>query len=135
MAITPVYSYALGTSNPPTNLELFTDPVNAPRSYYREAAAFIDRADGSQSAQGYPWVVWEFDTLTQDMIDELRAICPGQSADVYLTTRIYDGSFDTFSGVMLWPSADQMEKRVGAENGVGIYSGLQFTFRRLVVVP
>lgn len=130
-----LYDYALGTTNPPDNLEDgFAIPINPPRGYYRESAAVIDRADGSQSQQGYPWVEWEFDTLTQDMIDELRVICPGQSANVYLTTRILDGTFDTFSGVMLWPSQDQMQQRASGAGVNQVYNGLKFTFRRLVAV-
>lgn len=127
----PVYDYAIGSSNPPTNLESLTTPINPPRSRYQEAAQFIDKADGGQRGQGFPTLEWVFDTLTQDMIDQLRAFCPTQSADVFLTTRILDGSFDTFSAVMLWPY-EQLQQRVGAnDSSDGIYQNITFRFRRL----
>ena len=136
MPTVPVYSYAIGTSNPPTNLELFTPPMNPPRSRFFEVAQWLDKADGTVRGQGFPYCIWEFDTLSQDMIDDLRTICPGQSATVYITTRVLDGDFDTFTGVMLWPGQDQMEARVGAnDSSDGIYRGLEFTFRRLQAVP
>lgn len=121
-----VYSYALGTSYPITNVESFGTPLNPPRSRYYEAGQFTDRLNGQVAGVGYPRAVWQFDILTQAMVDALRTICPGYSANVYLTTRILDGTFDTFTGIMIWPSR-QMDSR----NFNGRYLGLEFEFRQL----
>lgn len=123
------YSYALGTSNPPTNVEDFATPLYPPRGRYFEAAAFVDKLDGHQAGRGNPYALWHFDILTQDMVNALRVICPGESAAVYITTRKNDGTYGTFSAVMLWPHG-QMEKR----QFLGRYLGLDFMFRKLVAV-
>lgn len=126
-----VYDYAIGSSNPPTNLESLATPVNAPRGRYFEAAQWLDTADGQRRGQGFPTATWEFDTLTQDMIDHLRTFCTGQSASVYIKTRKLDGTFAIFSAVMLWPS-EQLRQRLGGRDG--IYQNIVFQFRRLQAV-
>jgi len=129
------YSYALGTSNPPTNLETLLASSGyprgtVPRGRFYEAATFLDQADGQVSGQGSPYFIWPFDVLTQAMVNTLRTICPGYSATVYATTRKTDGTFVTYQAVMVWPAQDQMDKR---QMG-GKYVGLEFTFRRAQVV-
>lgn len=124
-----IYSYAIGSTNPPTNLELLATPVNAPRGRYTGWSRTYDRADGLVNADGFPTAVWQFDVLTQAMVDQLRTFCSGKSAVVYITTRLEDGTFDTFSGVMIWPD-DQLAKRNFGER----YLGLEIEFRRLEAV-
>lgn len=121
-----VYSYAIGTSYPPTNVESLTTPVNPPRGRFYEAGQFVDRLDGQVAGIGSPLAVWQFSVLTQAMVTQLRTICPGYSANVYITTRKLDGNFATYTAVMLWPGK-QMEKR----NFNGRYLGLEFEFRQL----
>lgn len=121
-----VYSYELSTTSTLKNLEDFTTPIHPPRGRYYEAGEFVDRLDGTVSAVGYPLAVWQFDILTQAMIDALRVICPGYSAEVYLRTRINTGSFAYFTGLMIWP-----QKQMDARNFLGRYLGLEFQFRRL----
>ena len=127
-------SYALGASDPPTAIETLLATTGrtgkrAPQDTFYESSVFVDRADGRQSGHGYPYCVWRFDILTQAMIDNLRAVCPGRSAEVYITTRDADGDFTTYQGVMIWPQR-QAEARQAADKFVG----LEFTFRRLEVV-
>jgi hypothetical protein len=130
-----VYSYALGTSNPPTNLETLLIDSKFPRGlvpkgYYAPASVFVDRLDGHISGHGAAQATWTFDILTAAQVAILRTICPGYSANVFLTTRIDDNSFDTFSGIMIWPAAELMKKR----NFGGRYLGLEFIFRQLEAV-
>ena len=131
-----IYSYAIGTSNPPTNLEALTVPVNPPTGRFFEAAQWLDMADGNQKGQGFPWARWDFMSLSQQMVTQLRTFCPGQSADVYIGTRINTGAFALYSGIMLWPGKEQFERRIGANLAApaGFYQNLQFTFRRLTYV-
>jgi len=130
----PVDQYEIGIDVPSlTNLESLTTPVNPPRSIYSPASIFIDRADGSTVGRGFPWTIWQFPSLDKAMLDQLRIFCPGYSEPVYIQTRIQDDTFAIFSGVMVWPSKEQMEKRIGAGKYVGFYQGLEFIFRRLVL--
>lgn len=120
------YSYEIGTSYPPTNVESLTTPVNPPRSRFYEASQMVDRLDGQVAGQGYAAAVWRFDVLTQAMIDQLRTICTGYSASVYIKTRKLDGTFAYYTAIMVWPSR-QMDSR----NFNGRYLGLEFEFRQL----
>lgn len=125
--------YAIGLSNPPTNLEELATPVNPPKGIFFEAAQWLDTADGQRRGQGFPTAEWLFMTLTQAMLDQLRIFCPGQSAPVYITTRALDGNFATYSAVMLWPS-DQLRQRAGTNYTSDIYQNITFQFRRLQAV-
>lgn len=128
----PIYSYALGTTYPPTNVETLLAEAGyldgtVPVGRYFEAAAFTTRLDAGQSGQGSPRAVWTFSVLTQTMVNTLRGICPGFSASVFITTRNNTGTFETYSGTMIWPAADQMQRRQFR----GKYTGLEFEFRNL----
>ena len=128
------YNYALGTSNPPTNVEIVTATAEypagrSPRGRFYEASVLIDQLDGHVAGHGAAVAVWVFDALTQAMVNQLRAICPGRSANVYLATRKPDGTFATYSAIMVWP-VEQMDRR----NFNGRYLGLEFTFRNLEAV-
>lgn len=131
-----IYSYAIGSSNPPTNLESLTVPVNPPTGRFFEATQWLDMADGNQKGQGFPWARWDFVALSQAMITQLRTFCPGQSATVYIGTRINTGGYALYTGIMLWPGREQFERRIGANLAAptGFYNNLQFTFRRLTYV-
>lgn len=123
-----LYSYGLGTTFPPTNVEDLS--INPPKGRFYEASVFNDKSDGHVAGHGSAYAVWEFGILTQTMINALRVICPGYSANVYIRTRRNDGSFEDYSAIMLWPARDQMDKR----NFGGRYIGLEFQFRQLEVV-
>lgn len=124
----PRYSYGLGLSLATlTNLESLATPIYPPRGRFYEASVFLDRADGHVAAHGFPYTIWLFNTLTVAMIAHLRLFCPGQSAEVYISTRNSADAFAIYRGVMIWPSKDQMDKRLRAN----FYEDLEFTFRRL----
>lgn len=123
----PVYSYEIGTTSTTTNLESLTTPVYPPRSVFVEYTREYDKADGQVGGDGYPMAIWHFDLLTQAQVTQLRAFCPGKSANVYIKTRRPDGTFAKYSAVMIWPS-DLMRKRVAG----GKYLDVEIQFRRLV---
>jgi len=99
-----------------------------PQDRFYEASAALDKLDGGQLDQGWPYVVWGFGVLSQAMLDNLRAVCPGRSAAVYLTTRDDDGDFATYTGLMLWPLNLAEKRQLG-----GKFVSVEFTFRRLEI--
>ncbi len=126
--------YAIGASSTVTLLSALTVPVYEPTGRYLEAAQWLNLANGGQRGQGFPVAVWEFTSINQLMVNQLRTFCAGQSAAVWIVTRRNDGTFAKFSAVMLWPGPDQMRQRTGANKAspLGFYERLNFTFRRLV---
>jgi len=126
--------YAIGSTSSVTLLSALTVPVYEPTGRYFEAAEWLDLASGGQRGQGFPRAVWEFISIDQLMVTQLRSFCTGQSADVWIATRTNAGTFAKFSAVMLWPGDDQMRQRTGAnaKSPLGFYERLNFTFRHLV---
>lgn len=126
-----IYDYEIGaTEVGMTNVEDLATPLNPPRGFYFEHAVVTNRGDGQQSGHGFPTARWEFDLLTQDMIDQLRTFCSGRSAEVYIRTRINDGTMDDFSAIMIWPTDTQMETRRASNKHLAI----TVEFRRLVAL-
>lgn len=133
--MTASYGYEIGTTSSTTNVEALSTPLNPPRGLFFEASIFNDKADGHQSAHGFPYAVWTFDILTEDMVTQLRTFCPGQSAAVYIVTRVPPDDlgpeqFVKFQAIMVWPSKDLMNKRRAG----GRYLGVEIQFRQLVEV-
>jgi hypothetical protein len=128
-------SYALGTSAPPAAIDTLLGATaltgsRLPQDRFYAAEQTLDRVDGHQADQGLPYVVWAFGVLSQAMLDNLRVICPGRSADVYLTTRDDDGNFETYTAIMLWPVNLAERRQLG-----GKFVSVEFTFRNLEVYP
>jgi len=126
----PQYEFGIGSSAPPTNVESLTVPLNPPTSTMTGWSRTYDRSDGLVNADGFPVATWKFDVLTQAMVNQLRTFCTGKSSEVCINTRLPDGTFDTYTAVMIWPD-DQLNKR----NFGGYYLGIIIDFRRLEVVP
>lgn len=130
------YNYALGlTQAGMTHVEEITATAGwpdgrPPRGRFYESSEVADRSDGHVIGRGFPYAVWVFDWLNQAMVNQLRAYCPGYSADVYLRTRRNDGSFADYQAIMVWPTADQMDRRRFG----GRYQGLEIQFRQLQAV-
>ena len=125
----PHYQYAIGSTNPPTNVESLSTPLNPPRGEMVEWSRTYDRANGLVGADGFPVARWKFDVLTQAMVDQLRSFCPGKSSEVYITTLKPDDTYGTYTAVMVWDDA-QLKKR----NFGGRYLGIEIEFRRLEAV-
>lgn len=131
-----IYDYQIGTSLAGlTNLESLATPVRPPRGRFVEKSLLFDRADGHVSGHGSILVVWSFDVLTVAMVNQLRQFCTGQSAAIWIKTRVPPDSissvetFRIYNGIMIWPTQDYMERRqIG-----GKYLGLEIQFRQLEV--
>lgn len=101
--------FALATSNPPTNIETLTVPLPVPRAPFQEYAERVLAASGRVHGRGYPLCQWTFSRLTSDQVEQLRVICPGVSANVYITTLANDDEYHTYQAVMTWPEEEARE--------------------------
>jgi len=128
-------SYAIAGADPPVLIDtvLATTALSGsrkPQDTFHEAAVVADRLDGNQQHLGFPYVVWRFGILDQTMIDNLRALCPGASAVVVITTRNAAGVFTNYNGILLWPADLAARRQIG-----GRYVNVEFTIRRLEAYP
>ena len=106
----------------------------APRSIFKLYPVSYVRGDSGQVGDGAPVVTWHFDALTQAQVNALRAyLYVGStyllSSPVYITTKLDDGTFSTFSAVMHWPD-DPDSKKVPA--GAGVFQDFELTFTNMV---
>ena len=125
------YSYGISSTPPVTNVESLATPLNPPRGSYAEWTEVRECGGGTTAGHGYPQVVWHFDYLTQDMVDQLRTFCSSKSAAVYISTRVSSmGTFATYSCIMHWPE-DMLNFRVGPDT----YENIDINFTKLVVYP
>jgi len=128
-----VYSYEIGaTSGGMTNLESLAGLKRAPRSVFTLFPTEYVGGDGRTVGDGLPACKWIFDSLSQAQLNVLRNyVASGltyvQSAQVYIKTRLDDGTYATFLGWMHWPR-DFEDKRVPGN----YYLGLEITFTNLV---
>jgi len=126
-----VSSYRLGTTYPPTDIEtvLSTTQLTGyrePRSRFYEAGRPNNDLDGGQSTQGQATAVWTFGILDQTMVNTLRAYTPNFAAQVYLSTRTNEGTFQDYVGVMVWPQKQDDARQFG-----GVFANLEIVFRSL----
>ncbi len=82
--------FALGTSNPPTNIEALPTPLSVPRAVHRDYAELVTAASGRVYGRGYPTCQWTFSRLTNEQRAQLKSFCPGASANVYIKTLAND---------------------------------------------
>jgi len=98
------YKYALGTT-PENMVYLFQMGVKAPLQTFRPYSKIIEDAAGGTVGQGRAGDEWLWNVITDAQRAQLRAYCPGASADVYVWT--LDDSLATpawklFRGKMRW---------------------------------
>lgn len=101
--------FAIGTSTPPTNIETLTTPLPVPRAPFQESAERVQAASGRVYGRGYPRCQWVFSRLTSAQVEQLRVICPGISAIVYMTTLANDDEYHDYQAVMTWPEEEARE--------------------------
>lgn len=104
--------FALGTSNPPTNIEDLPTPLSVPRTIHRDYAELVTAASGRVYGRGYPSCQWTFSRLTSAQRAQLKSFCPGASANVYIKTLANDDSYHTYQVVMVWPEEENREPAV-----------------------
>ena len=112
-----------------TALESLTTPVDLPQWEYYPYARLVTLGSGGTRGIGLPKVVWTFPILDVDQISQLRTFCSGASAQVYIRTKIQDGTYADFLADMIWPvSKDGQHKPSFPDHR----SGLVIEFRNMV---
>jgi len=104
--------FAIGTSNPPNNIETLTVPLPAPRAVHRDYAELVTASSGRVYGRGYPYCQWTFSHLTSAQRAQLKSFCSGASANVYIRTLADDDAYHTYQAVMQWPEEEQREPAV-----------------------
>jgi hypothetical protein len=132
--MTTISSYAIGTTvGGLTNLETLAGFGRPPRGYLTLYPVKYVGGSSQDVGDGLPTCKWVFRSLSQAQVNALRAyVSSGStyllSAPVYITTRLDDGSFATFSAFMNWPQ-DMESKRTEAS---GLYENLEIIFTAMV---
>lgn len=127
--------YAIGTSYPPTNLELLAIPVPPPaQSFPQLYSVTFDRGDGTVAGHGFPTAPWTFQVLQQVEIDQLAEFWTVSgvlkaSRTLYIRTRKPEqqDEFEYYRAVGIWPNLAEF-RRAG-----GIYVNVPIVWRRLEV--
>lgn len=91
--------------------------------------------DGSTVGDGLPIARWTFKFLSQTEVNALRSYVHDGSTyltskAVYITTRLDDGSYATFSAVMHWDADKVEESRTLGDN----FRDVEITFTHLEYV-
>ena len=99
-----IYSYEIGaTAITMQNIEdLGVAAVSV--SKYTPYSVVSTAADGTSVGDGFPEAEWPFTYLTQTMFNILCAYVSGYSSVIYINTKQYDGTYDTFSAIMHLPT-------------------------------
>lgn len=109
------------------------EPIYPEASYmpFQEA---VELQSGKLRQLGYPSAVWSFTGLTAEQRYQLRQICPGGSADVYIETMTNE--YDV-NGDRIWIQAQAIMKwQVGEEDiQADRTMNLEIVFTHMVEVP
>jgi hypothetical protein len=66
--------------------------------------------DGHLRGMGAPSVVWVFPLFNEIAIrNQLKAFCPGLSADIYIESLMDDGLVYLYQAIMRWPLEEDQE--------------------------
>lgn len=95
--------------------DIFTpDPgdVFDPDWSFSPFAGSVELSDGTVKGVGFPIAKWRFNHLTEVNRAELRELCPGLSAVVYIETAtnesdLYGTVFKQYQAVMRWTPEDE----------------------------
>jgi hypothetical protein len=91
------------------SLSLLPVPVADPTDYqYHKGTDRRKASSGREIWAGFPWADLYWSVLEQLMRDQLRAFCPGESADIFVRLPINDdySKLVIYSGLMIWPEDD-----------------------------
>ncbi len=110
-----------------TALADLTTPLPDPQWEYFPYSKLVSLGDGSARGLGMAKVIWKFPLLEVEQIDELRTLCPEASGEIYFRSKIYDDTFVSFAGTVVWPVAKD-----GSHKFNGVRAELTLEFRNLV---
>ena len=94
-----------------TNVEEMAVFVPPPKALPPKWPTEISLPSGQVRRMGFPTQIWHFGYLDRAQRDQLRDFCPGKSAEVYITTEIFDDvtstpTFADYRAVMVWGEED-----------------------------
>ena len=110
-----------------TNIEALATPLPLPQFDYMPFARIVNLGSGGTRGVGSPVATWTFQLLTIAEYTMLRTFCAGASAEVFISTRIDDDTYDVFQAKMIVPNEGQNRWFGNRKNYV-------VTFRNLVAV-
>jgi hypothetical protein len=101
--------YMIGTTlNGMTPLRLLTTLVPEPKSTYHPWSKPIQLGNGAIRGMGWKITTWYWEIIQPAQVEQLRAFCPGASAEVYIASRQNIGdAFKPYKAVMIWPEEDR----------------------------
>jgi hypothetical protein len=99
-------SFAIGSTQASLQA-LSAMSIPAPQSTYRPYSTEVNLGDGLVRGMGFPIATWHWGFLSATQRDLLKALCTGQSSQVYIRTMINDLSYVEFQAVMVWPSEEE----------------------------
>ena len=107
MAVT---SYAIGTTNPPTELATLGVPNPYPATFAPFTRSIGMNGQGAQVTTGFPVAAWRWDWLLFSEFQELLDLFSGaNSLACYIYTRTDDGTFACYSCVAWRPTSQTMQ--------------------------
>jgi len=101
-------SYKLGTTfSNLTSLDVIG--IIDPRPTYKPHAAYIENDDFSVTPVGFPSGSWTWDFITNAQKALIVATyLPDSNAEIYIQTRLNDGTFDTFKVRAVYPLDEEI---------------------------
>lgn len=121
------YSFEIGTTQAGmVNLESLATPVIPPDWSYSDYSDEIQLPNGKVRGVGYPRATWRWGYIEKIERTQLKTFCSGKSASVYIKTPVNDGTYKTFSAVIVWPA--------GEDPSCDIYQDFVLEFQHLVEV-
>lgn len=125
--MTDNYLFAIGlTLEELTNLSELTVPVLTVASQHFDYARIVNLGNGGTRGVGSPYHIWNVGLPTLDERNQLKTFCPGASAEVFIYTKLNDGTWVTFQCQMLWTTDEGW--------WYGDKKTIAITFRNLILI-
>lgn len=113
--MTYLYDFEISVTDGDSTVNVESLGLPAPRSTFLPYQESVPTADGGARGLGWESVIWEWDTLTQDQYDILRAFCPGTSVPCWIRTLTddYDSeNYIYYLAILRWPQPP-VQRRAG----------------------
>jgi hypothetical protein len=101
------------------NIESFAKQL-APKGSFQPYAEALNLGNSRLRGGGLPTDTWHWGFMPKASRESLRAYCTGASAEVFMRTRVIDGTaadgedkFQTFDAIMLWPLNESADRPLG----------------------
>jgi hypothetical protein len=95
-----------------TNIEALTVPLPVPLAPPPRFARRVRAASGRVYGQGFVSCEWVFSPLSAAQRAQLKTLCAGESANVFIKTLAADDTYRVYQAVMVWPESEDREPAV-----------------------